>query len=325
MIIRETVPQGTGNVVEMPASIHVIEVTSRGRSTQSDAAKKSVTQAAVSLRELSLLFSSRPRGSNSYVAGAYRIAPGAWIQFSSCFHVFYLPIKRNGVLTFPEGVSPNRVAFGPGMVGFIPSGGSQRAYNDAEVDLFVLGVDPMWLAETFGSSTRDFRLNESCLSLRSVPLESTLRSLIVEVQESRDMGSAYVECLIRMACIQALRIVRSESAMRPVYRMSPVRLRRVVDYLELHLSEPISTPELALQAKMSVRHFCRCFLAETGMTPHRYLQQARIERAKNLMRHGDATFAQVARTVGFRTHAHFCHVFKTLTGQTPRAYSMRCE
>ena len=67
----------------------------------------------------------------------------------------------------------------------------------------------------------------------------------------------------------------------------------------------------------SYEHLCRCFVRTFGMPPLRYLQLAKIERAKRLLVAGGATVAEVANTLGYRDASHFSRVFRTATGATP--------
>lgn len=75
-------------------------------------------------------------------------------------------------------------------------------------------------------------------------------------------------------------------------------VHRVQDLIEARCSEPLPLAELAAAAGMSVRTLTRRFAEATGMTPLRYQQILRIERAEHLMGHG-ATVEAAARTVGF--------------------------
>jgi AraC family transcriptional regulator len=54
-----------------------------------------------------------------------------------------------------------------------------------------------------------------------------------------------------------------------------------------------------------------------GEPPHRYVIRLRIERAKELLREGRLSLAQVAAAVGFADQCHFNRHFKRLVGETP--------
>lgn len=95
------------------------------------------------------------------------------------------------------------------------------------------------------------------------------------------------------------------------------RLRRVVAYVEEHLDEDIRLSALASIAGLSVHHFSDVFKAETGLTPHHYVVERRIHRAKELLLGSEAPIAQIAAQVGFSGQSHFSEHFRKLTNMTP--------
>ena len=95
------------------------------------------------------------------------------------------------------------------------------------------------------------------------------------------------------------------------------RLRRVVDYIEANLSEPITLPALAAAAGLSRMHFASQFRAATGLRPHEFVTRRRIERAQALLRDPALPLVEVALSVGFQTQAHFSTVFRARVLETP--------
>jgi AraC-like DNA-binding protein len=95
------------------------------------------------------------------------------------------------------------------------------------------------------------------------------------------------------------------------------RLRRVFDYIEANLSEPMTLPDLAAAAGLSRMHFASQFRAATGMRPHDFVMRRRIERAEELLRDTALPLVEVALSVGFQTQAHFTTVFRALVLETP--------
>lgn len=99
--------------------------------------------------------------------------------------------------------------------------------------------------------------------------------------------------------------------------LSPAALRRVQLYVEAHLAEPIRVGELAHRSGLSVFHFTRAFRQSTGMTPHAWVQQRRVERARELLSDASLPLGDIALAVGFSSQSHFTTVFRRLTGLTP--------
>ena len=91
-------------------------------------------------------------------------------------------------------------------------------------------------------------------------------------------------------------------------------------FVDAHLLENISLSDIAGAIGLSPFHFTRAFKLATGTTPYRYVLEARIERAKLLIRHDDAKMAEVARATGFNSQSQFSRTFADITGVSPREY-----
>ncbi len=115
------------------------------------------------------------------------------------------------------------------------------------------------------------------------------------------------------------RPVRAKEACieRQMRALQKWRLKRVVEYVDNHLSGRITLLDLAAVAGLSRMHFASQFRAATGFRPHEYLLRRRIQRAEELLRQSSMTLVEIALTVGFQTQAHFTTVFKRFVGDTP--------
>jgi AraC family transcriptional regulator len=71
---------------------------------------------------------------------------------------------------------------------------------------------------------------------------------------------------------------------------------------------------------MSQFHFSHLFKQSIGTSPHQYLIQQRIERAKQLLKQTDRSIIDIALECGFNSHSHLSKQFRQLAGMTPRAY-----
>jgi AraC-like DNA-binding protein/mannose-6-phosphate isomerase-like protein (cupin superfamily) len=91
---------------------------------------------------------------------------------------------------------------------------------------------------------------------------------------------------------------------------------RSLELMRERLGRTLTIRDLADAAGYSKFHFLRVFKAETGRTPHAYLMQCRIKRARERLRSGEA-IADAAYETGFADQAHFTRRFKELTGVTP--------
>jgi AraC family transcriptional regulator len=95
------------------------------------------------------------------------------------------------------------------------------------------------------------------------------------------------------------------------------RLRRAMEYMEANLLEDIRLCDLAGVAGLSPSHFARAFKASLGLTPHRWLLEQRIHRAKRLMTKKGKPISVAAHLAGFASQSHFTKAFRRVTGTTP--------
>jgi AraC family transcriptional regulator len=78
--------------------------------------------------------------------------------------------------------------------------------------------------------------------------------------------------------------------------------------------------ELAALVNVSARHFGRLFKASTGLSPHAFMNELRVERARRLLGEGELCVAAVAAEVGFSNPSHFAAFFRRATGEAPGAF-----
>src|ERR1700749_2364510 len=90
--------------------------------------------------------------------------------------------------------------------------------------------------------------------------------------------------------------------------------------LTADLAGETSLAEIAEACGLSVSHLSRAFHKSTGMPPHAWLLQARVERAKTLLRHNNALLSEIALSCGFADHSHFSRVFRSRVGVAPATW-----
>lgn len=97
----------------------------------------------------------------------------------------------------------------------------------------------------------------------------------------------------------------------------------VLDYIEAALAEPLALADLAQVAAMPPLRFLRSFASATGMTPHAYITERRLQRARLLLRATDDPVAAIAADCGFAHQSHLGALLKQRVGLSPLAYRVR--
>jgi AraC-like DNA-binding protein len=102
--------------------------------------------------------------------------------------------------------------------------------------------------------------------------------------------------------------------------LPPRALRRVCDYILSHLAENISNHVMAEFVGLSDFHFTRAFKQSTGVTPHRFVLQSRVDRVKQLLVETELPVVQIALAAGFADQSHCARWFRELVGMTPSRF-----
>ena len=102
--------------------------------------------------------------------------------------------------------------------------------------------------------------------------------------------------------------------------LAPAILRRVIDYLVVHLADEVTLADLAGIAGVTAPHFCRAFAESTGVSPHRYQIALRLEKATRLLGDPKLSVAEVGYAIGYSDPSYFSRIFAQQTGLSPRSW-----
>jgi AraC family transcriptional regulator len=153
--------------------------------------------------------------------------------------------------------------------------------------------------------------------------ELLCRLLMQETEDHCLQGPVYFQGLARALVVSLLRRVREPQG-KASARVSgiPPGIQAAIRTLEDEYWESLSVAELAHRANLSVDHFARLFERVTGLTPHRYLLQVRLSRARAMMtrRAPAMSLGKIAVTCGFADQTHFGRHFRRSFGMTPTAF-----
>ncbi len=161
---------------------------------------------------------------------------------------------------------------------------------------------------------------------QDVFLGAALARLVEELFSPRERGSLYADSL---ADAIALHLLRDTTTMRKAdaakgHGLDPVALRVVCERIEASLCDGVSLEDLASEVGLSRYHFARAFKTSTGVSPHRYLTQRRVDKAKELLRATEMPMIDLALAVGFASQAHLCDWFRRLVGMSPGEFRRFC-
>jgi AraC family transcriptional regulator len=155
-------------------------------------------------------------------------------------------------------------------------------------------------------------------NMRDPVLAQLLRYIFMENIEGSPHGTAYMEHLTLAAVARlGLQTVRRMVEDRPVREASV--MTRALDYIHANLDSDLSVQEIVSASgyEGNLYAFLRLFKRQCRMGPHRYILDARLDRAKSLLAERRLTVTQVAVSCGFVNLSHFSSAFKSKWGVPP--------
>jgi AraC family transcriptional regulator len=99
--------------------------------------------------------------------------------------------------------------------------------------------------------------------------------------------------------------------------MTVARLKLIEEYIDANLDGEITVRALAASVGLSEGFFIRAFRAAVGQSPHRYLIDRRLARARLLLRTSRHDLREIAFATGFSSHAHMTAAFRERLGISP--------
>ena len=275
------------------------------------------------------LLSSHKSSWSSIHLAHYRQPPWELPETSSNQHIIYIALAdeaANVEFTSEHGIQYARYGineYANGCCGVLPAYLPYKVRWDINADFLHLYIDPVFLSQIAPESVNPDRVE--------IPLElKRIDSLILQISlalkadlEVDGVGNGFYADSLTTAL--AAHLIRHYSTRKHVFRayndgLSKQKLKQAIEYVNEHLDENPSLAEIADELEMSQYYFCRLFKQSTGMTPHQYLIQQRVERAKLLLRQPGLTITEVAVKCGFTHQSHFAKYFRKITGFTPKQF-----
>lgn len=100
-----------------------------------------------------------------------------------------------------------------------------------------------------------------------------------------------------------------------------MRLKPALDLIEREMHRPLSLHDLAESIGVTPQYFCELFRIVTSRRPTEYVNQRRIDRAKEILyAEPNTRISEIAHRVGFESDSYFSTVFRRMEGVSPRQY-----
>ncbi len=209
-----------------------------------------------------------------------------------------------------------------GDITIYPAGQGQSVRWDRETNFIDLYLETEFLERAASelSSTSHIEIIPQ-LKVTDPLIHQIARALKTELSSDALGSRLYAESMATALAVHLLRrySVRSQIIRDYTDGLPKYKLQQAIDYINQYLDQDLTLAAIATTVQVSPYHFSRLFKQSTGLTPHQYVIQCRVERAKQLLLQGELTIAEVAYSVGFANQSHLNRHFKRLFGVTPKA------
>jgi AraC family transcriptional regulator len=242
------------------------------------------------------------------------------VQGDAAYLALHDSVRSDGETTI-NGGSRSTLTDARDKLTFAPIGSSVEGWNCFKgrvSSAFAVHLNPL----TSGDDANDISKISPSLYFENNNLKTTLQKLRSVVDGSGIDDHAYAETL-GLLLLWELRHAADPkySQLKPVRGgLTALQLRRIKEFVDVHISKGIGVSELANLVGLSQFHFIRAFKYSVGLPPYQYVLFERISVAKEMLLKRDLSIADVALAVGFSDASQLNRVFRKLIGVTPTAF-----
>jgi AraC family transcriptional regulator len=251
-------------------------------------------------------------------------AQGDGLITTSDNHILAMCSKRPSRFEIGRGVN-HRVSYikHPGSLCLVPAGACPVMRAETEFDVVACAFDSAFVNALDSELERrpegELRYQ---VNLSDPATQQLMTLLIADANEGYTTERLYTESLTHALAVRMLFLGRStqpETNNRGTNGLPRPVLRRIIERMRSFDSD-LSLQALANESGYSRVHFVRMFRAATGYSPHNYLLNLRLERARELLKNPSLSLIDIALDCGFSSHSHLSRLFHKRVGITPSAY-----
>ena len=211
----------------------------------------------------------------------------------------------------------------PGTIFICPRGTNDESRWSGPTNRVAVALHPRLLASALDETAhdREIELIEHW-NLTDPNIIAVLLAMRTDLEAGSPADRMYGESLANALAVYLLKRYAAKAHVPTVYQggLPRYRLKRVIDYIDEHLSSDLSLAQLAAVAGMSPHYFAELFRQSTSHAPHQFVLLRRIDFAKERLRDPRRSVIEAGLAAGFQNPSHFAHVFRRLGGISPSRF-----
>jgi AraC family transcriptional regulator len=280
---------------------------------------------AAEVRPESVLVSSRALGWKPLNIERRELEPGGdCLPGGVTEHLIFVSLADGHVIRESGGdITENDLE--AGLVSVHPSDTPVRWSWNTRLSFTVMSLEPGYLNKVAQES---FAFDPGQVRLKTVegqrdPVITSIAGALMREVMSGDAGSRlYAESLANLVAVHLLRNYTDHPELIEAEKVNvaPRSVIQAMKYIHDNYPNDVRLADIAGAAHLSPYHLTRVFKKATGVSPHRYLVQVRVNSARSLLTAGagDRSLAEIASAVGFADQSHLTRHFKRMLGMTPK-------
>jgi AraC family transcriptional regulator len=280
---------------------------------------------AADIRPESVRLSSRLLGWRPLNIERREVEPGGnCLPGGMTEHLIFVSLA-DGHLIRESGGEISDSDFETGHVSIHPGNRPVRWAWDTRLSFAMLALEPEYLDKV---AREVFDLDPAQVELLTVerqrdPVITGIAGNLMREVMSADAGSRlYAESLADVLAVHLVRNYTQHPGPIETDRttVAPRGVTQAVNFIHENYAKDMSLADMAAAAHLSPYHLTRVFKKATGVSPHQYLLQVRVNSARSLLTAGAGgrSLAEVAAAVGFSDQSHLTRHFKRMLGVTPK-------
>jgi AraC family transcriptional regulator len=211
-----------------------------------------------------------------------------------------------------------------GDLSIIPAGTRTTSWTERSADFLQVELGRELVRRAAGGADGDLDL--PCLFSFEDPVCRELSlSMVAEARAHGAAARMYVESAAIVLAQRLLSLRGRPAVPAPRPGLPPAVLRRAKEFLYDQMDRNPGVTELSSAVGMNVDHFSRMFKRSTGLAPHQYLGNIRLERAKRLLVEGRAPIIEIAYEIGYANPSQFSAFFRKRTGLSPKEFRRNAQ
>ncbi|MBV6626078.1 MAG: helix-turn-helix transcriptional regulator [Rivularia sp. (in: Bacteria)] len=243
-------------------------------------------------------------------------------EMTSIGHLLCVHLSKALWVDYQQNSKWHNCLMKPGDLFLIPDGASHAARWQEAGELLVIALEPDLINQVAPEASKGKNIEIIGAQAQSDGLIANIALAFKEELETGGSGGELYRDTLTNALVA--RLLRNYSASFAVDEtkggLGKRKLKLVMDYIQAHITEEITLAQMAEIAGLSPFHFSRIFKESVGVSPNRYVNQCRVEKAKRLLEQQQISINQISAACGYSNPSYFIRQFRKVMGVTPKVY-----